>query len=191
MSVMRMSWWLLFLALLAGSCFGYAQSALNGSDHSPRAAQLKAQGSSGAQKPNKLSPKVAAVNSPTKLQLMSISAVSLKALAESLPVAGQSGGQKSPRGNVKAATKASSEDSGVSEFEAVSGDSGGSGGMLAIPSSGSRKSALKDIHGEVDGALGQGSVGANQIGGAVGATSKSGKTSIFLQTNHTTVQEPR
>jgi hypothetical protein len=44
-----------------------------------------------------------------------------------------------------------------------------------------RKSPLKDIHGEAHGLAG---VGANQEGGKVGGHSKDGKTSVYVETDH-------
>jgi hypothetical protein len=59
---------------------------------------------------------------------------------------------------------------------------------LAFKSKDSKKSPLKDVHGQVDGSLGN--AGWQQAGAAAGATSKNGKTSVFVQTNHATAQEP-
>jgi hypothetical protein len=189
MSVMRKCSWFLFVALV-GSSFAYPQAAKNSSEQGPGAARLKTHPSVEVQKGSKASPKPAGLNSVKKLQLISVGIADPKSMPESLPLMGQSLGLRASTASAKGQPGRSSADPGVSEFQAVSHDFGGSSGALVVPSSGSGKSALKDIHGEVDGALAPGSVGGNQIGGAVGATSKNGKTSIFIQTNHATVQEP-
>lgn len=49
------------------------------------------------------------------------------------------------------------------------------------------KSALKNVHGN---AYGLDSAYDKQAGGAVGATSKKGKSSVYLETNHQTASEP-
>jgi hypothetical protein len=188
MSVMRKCSWFL-LAMLVGSSLGYPQAA--DSTNSPVAARPKARPSLEAQKGSKVSPKRARVNSAKKLQLISVGVPDPKGISESLPLLEQSLGLKASTASAKAQAGPSTANAVVSEFQTVSHNFGASSGALVLPSNGSSKSALKSIHGEVDDALAPGSGGANQVGGAVGATSKSGKTSIFLQTNHTTVQEPQ
>ncbi len=49
------------------------------------------------------------------------------------------------------------------------------------------KSALKNVHGN---AYGLDSAYGKQAGGAVGATSKKGKSSVYVETNHQTASEP-
>jgi cobalamin biosynthesis Mg chelatase CobN len=48
-----------------------------------------------------------------------------------------------------------------------------------------KKSPLKDVHGEVAGAAG------NREGGKVGASSKSGKTSVYVETDRSNTTPPR
>lgn len=49
------------------------------------------------------------------------------------------------------------------------------------------KSTLKNIHGN---AYGLDSASGKQAGGAVGVTSKKGKSSVYVETNHQTASEP-
>ena len=53
----------------------------------------------------------------------------------------------------------------------------------AATTKGSKKSALKSVHGDAYGAL-DGSGAGKQTSGAVGAASKSGKASIYVETDH-------
>ncbi len=87
----------------------------------------------------------------------------------------------------KASSSTAAAGSGVQEFQIVSPDMlGGAPG----PTKSSKGKWLKNVHGEVYGATGSGGAPGNQAGGAVGATSKSGKTSIFMQTDHVSGPEP-
>jgi hypothetical protein len=122
-----------------------------------------------------------------KLKLLSVGAVNPSEFSQSFPVKTQSSNQKPESNELK---RHQADASGVAEFQAVSQAPDSPAGALVLRPEGSKKSALKKIHGEVDGALASGIVGGNQVGAAVGATSKSGKTSIFVQTNHATIQEP-
>ncbi|MGD1154654.1 MAG: hypothetical protein ABSA41_02380 [Terriglobia bacterium] len=51
-----------------------------------------------------------------------------------------------------------------------------------------KKSPLKNVHGEVSGAAG---AGGNREGGKVGASSKSGKTSVYVETDRSNTTPPR
>jgi hypothetical protein len=51
-----------------------------------------------------------------------------------------------------------------------------------------KKSPLKNVHGEASGAAG---AGANREGGKVGASSKGGKTSVFVETDRSKTTPPR
>ncbi|HTV54158.1 MAG TPA: hypothetical protein VMI06_04505 [Terriglobia bacterium] len=184
---MRKWSWVLFVALIITSV-GYPQAVEN--THSPVAARSKDHSSLEARKRSKASPKTAGLNSAEKLHLISVGVPDPKGMPEAPPLLEQSLRLKAPTANSKAQAGPSTANAAVSEFQTESHNFGASSGGLVVPSSHSRESALKSIHGEVDGALAGGSVGANQADGAVGATSKSGKTSIFLQTSHATVQEP-
>ncbi len=82
-----------------------------------------------------------------------------------------------------------SDASGVSdvlEFHAASPD-----GQGAAATKEPKKSALKNVHGDAYGAFG-GRGATKEAGGSVGATSKSGKTSISVQTDrsHETAPTP-
>jgi hypothetical protein len=67
----------------------------------------------------------------------------------------------------------------VLEFHAASPGAQDSAGAATTKES---KTALKSVHGDAYGALGSRGAG-KQTGGAVGATSKSGKTSIYVETD--------
>jgi hypothetical protein len=190
MSVIRKCFYILFVVLV-GSSFGYPQLANGSSEPGPAAARRGAHARTISQKSIRVSPKSARVKSAEKLQLINVGVGSPKAFPESLPLAGEAGALNAPWGSTEAHAGSAGAARGVSEFQAVSSNFDESGGALVAPASDSRKSALRNIHGEVDGALAPGRFGASQIGGAVGATSKSGKTSVFLQTNRSNVQEPR
>lgn len=124
-----------------------------------------------------------------KLKLLSVGAVIPKDLTEAPCLSSQCSGKKRVKGTAKHSRVRTSRPSGVSEFQAVSGDFESPSGAPVLRSNSSKTSALRNIHGEADGALASGIVG-NQVGAAAGATSKSGKVSIFVQTNHATIQEP-
>ena len=68
----------------------------------------------------------------------------------------------------------------VLEFHASSSGARGSAGTAATKES--NKSALKSAHGDAYGALDSGGAG-KRAGGAVGATSKGGKASIYVETD--------
>ncbi len=59
---------------------------------------------------------------------------------------------------------------------------------VTVHEEGARKSALKNIHGNVYGATGAGN---RETGGAVGTTSKSGKTSVYVGTDRSRTTPPR
>jgi hypothetical protein len=71
--------------------------------------------------------------------------------------------------------------SGVLEFQpATVGDPSTS--PAAHPEA-TKKHALSKVHGEAYGALDPKNTGTHRTGGAVGATTKSGKTSVYVETN--------
>jgi len=75
------------------------------------------------------------------------------------------------------------------EFHATGPAAQDSGGAATTKES--KNSALKTVHGDAYGALGSRGAG-KQTGGAVGATSKSGKASIYVETDrsHDTTTAP-
>ena len=142
-----------------------------------------------AQKKTQAPPRAPDSNSAKHLKLLSVGAINLKQFAETPRASAPSSNQTHAKGKAKAGIARSTAGSGVSELQVVPEGFAGSGGALVLPTKNSSKAPLKDIHGQVDGALGSGAVTSNQINAAAGATSKSGKTSIFIQTNHATAQE--
>jgi hypothetical protein len=178
------------IAVLIGASLVYLQAAMNKSGHIAAGAQTKAQISTRAQRRNS-PPTTPRLSSATKLKLMSIGTIRLKKISETVPLPATFSKGKVAKDRLKPGTTPSTADLGISEFQTVSNGFGVSSGGLAVPSSRSKGSILKSIHGELDGEVAPGRFGANQVDGAAGGTSKSGKTSIFLQASHTTVQEPR
>ena len=79
--------------------------------------------------------------------------------------------------------------SDVLEFRAASPGAQDSAGRAAMKES--NKSALKTVHGDAYGTSGSGGAG-KRAGGAVGATSKGGKASIYVETDrsHDTAPAP-
>lgn len=122
------------------------------------------------------------LDSRQKLQLLSIGAVDPNALVQA--VAAESAKQKVAKSKAKANATSSAEPSDVSEFQTVSHGSNPGTPDLVLPDKSSSKAKLKNIHGEVYGGLAPGISSSNEVSGAAGATSKNGKTSIFIQTNH-------
>jgi hypothetical protein len=80
-------------------------------------------------------------------------------------------------------------DSGVLEFHAGAIDS--NTGNAVVAPSGSKRVPLKNIHGTVFGSADSHALGTHGAGGAVGATSKSGKSSIYIETDHARADSPR
>ncbi len=83
-------------------------------------------------------------------------------------------------------TKDSGE-SAVLEFKPA-GPNAGSGEVVVLPKDSKKK---KNIHGEVYGTTGAQAAGTQGGGGAVGATSKSGKTSVYVETERQRTTPPR
>ncbi|MGH9432107.1 MAG: hypothetical protein ACRD3T_11245 [Terriglobia bacterium] len=81
-------------------------------------------------------------------------------------------------------SKSTAAEAGVVELQPVASGSLAGDKPLVTPSKSSKGSLLKNVHGEVYGSTGAGVAGNNAEGGAVGATSKGGKTSIYVQTDH-------
>lgn len=62
-------------------------------------------------------------------------------------------------------------------------------GTVVAPSGDSKK--LKNVHGKVYGAVDAGNSGNRQSGAAVGASSKSGKSSVYVETDRSRTTPPR
>lgn len=82
-----------------------------------------------------------------------------------------------------AAPKPDPADSGVVELQSAS--SGRLNGSRAVVSpKKDSKDSLKNVHGDLYGSTAGGIAGNNTESGAVGATSKGGKTSVYVQSDH-------
>jgi hypothetical protein len=57
-----------------------------------------------------------------------------------------------------------------------------SGGAVVVPSKNSKKSVPGNVHGTVHGSLDSKNTGTHRTGASVGASSKSGKTAIYVET---------
>jgi len=81
-------------------------------------------------------------------------------------------------------TDNASEASGASDVLEFHAADPGTQGAAATLAKEPKKSALKNVHGDAYGAL-ETRGAAKRAGGSVGATSKSGKSSIYVETDHT------
>lgn len=85
---------------------------------------------------------------------------------------------------------AASADSAVVELRPAAPRGVTGGKPVVAASKDSKDSLLKNIHGDLYGSTAAGIAGNNAEGGAVGATSKGGKTSIYVQTNRSQDTQP-
>jgi hypothetical protein len=99
--------------------------------------------------------------------------------------------EKSKQGNAKAEEEKAS-DSGVTEFRPARPDEKGAAEDRNTSDDGkkSKGRALKNVHGTVHGATDSAGTG-NRTGAAVGASSPSGKTSIYVETERDREKLPR
>jgi hypothetical protein len=82
------------------------------------------------------------------------------------------------------------EDTGVVEFRAADNEfTSSSTGVVTQKTA--QKGILKNIHGSAYGAMDAKNHGTNAEGGAVGASSKSGKSAIYVETNRAVTSHPR
>jgi len=86
----------------------------------------------------------------------------------------------------KATTEAN--DDAILEFKPSSPDSVAAG--TEAVQGGTKKSASKDVHGTIYGATDATSIRNRSTGGSVGASSKSKKTSVYVETDHTQATSP-
>jgi hypothetical protein len=73
----------------------------------------------------------------------------------------------------------------VLEFHPASAAADAKDDSLVLKQDDSKKSPLKDVHGEVHGESGSGAVQSSRVGASAGTKTKDGKTYIFLQTDQT------
>ncbi|MGH9451992.1 MAG: hypothetical protein ACRD11_15890 [Terriglobia bacterium] len=144
-----------------------------------------------AASPQKEKTKAGRVN----LKQISLSPVDPMALAQSIrPATGakaaeRTGGKvKSAASTSGAPSSAASTGSGVMEFRTVSAQPPPGHAALGFGAKSSKHPLLKDVHGEAYGA--RASV-AQAEDAAVGASSKSGKTHIFIHADHNQNSSPR
>ena len=78
--------------------------------------------------------------------------------------------------------------SGVIEFQPSTGGDAGAG-TAAHPEA-AKKGALSKVHGEAYGALDPNNTGTHRTGGAVGATTKGGKASVYVETDQSKSTSP-
>jgi len=89
-----------------------------------------------------------------------------------------------------ATTVESSSDESVTEFHPTRPDSAQTGGAIVTTSDESKKSVLKRVHGTVHGSAAAGTSGDRGGGVSMGAASKSGKTAIYVETDHSRHDTP-
>ena len=82
------------------------------------------------------------------------------------------------------------EDANVVEFRPAESESA-SPSTSAAPPKNAKKGALKDVHGTVYGAAGAKNPGTNAEGAAIGVSSKSGKSAIYVETDRARTSPPR
>jgi len=82
------------------------------------------------------------------------------------------------------------EDSGIDSVLELHPVSAGEKAAASSDAKPSVKRPKKNIHGEAYGGMDARGSGTHQAGGAVGATSKSGKTSVFVQGEQTRSTQP-
>lgn len=104
--------------------------------------------------------------------------------------AAHSAARKKAEGNAGSETSDQPADSAVTEFHPAARTSGASSEADAGPSKGPKRSLTKNLHGTVYGARGTGHDGDHKAGASVGASSKSGKTNIYVETNRSRESSP-
>lgn len=105
----------------------------------------------------------------------------------STDAAAQSAIKKETQQSTASKKSKDANDSVVFEFRPAAPNSE-SGDALVLPKGSKKK---KNIHGEVFGTAAAQGAGAQGGGGAVGATSKSGKTSVYVESEHQRTTPPR
>lgn len=90
----------------------------------------------------------------------------------------------------KDAATGQAEDSAVLEFHPAEASQSGPAAATTA-GKGSKKSVLKNVHGNVYGALDPKNPGNRGTAASVGTSSKSGKTSVYVETDQTRTTPPR
>ncbi len=94
--------------------------------------------------------------------------------------------QQNPDRAARDSSTASGEAAAVVEFKPAPPAAKDDDSVVVKNSGDSKK--LRNVHGEAHGATG---AGGHREGGAVGATSKGGKTAVYVETDHSRVSPPR
>ncbi|MGD0921784.1 MAG: hypothetical protein ABSA70_08500 [Terriglobia bacterium] len=138
-------------------------------------------------------PQDAAKKSPdTPSTKSSTSTAKKPALAEvtrvSTDEAARSAAQKqTAKGNKEDGAKEDNE-AAVLEFKPAPASAESSGDVVVVPSKKSKKSVLGNVHGTVHGSLDSKNAGTHRTGASVGASSKSGKTAVYVETERSRTQ---
>jgi hypothetical protein len=131
------------------------------------------------------SSKSSVVSTAKKPVLAEITRVSTDEAARS---AAQKQAKKAAGG--EAAEKSAEAD--VIEFQPAPKNTGSSGKTVVAPSKGSKKSALGKVHGEIYGSADTKDAGTHRAGASVGASSKTGKTAVYVEAERgRSQQDPR
>ncbi|MGH9406133.1 MAG: hypothetical protein ACRD3D_09910 [Terriglobia bacterium] len=182
---MRATLYAISVVLLTAVIAGAAQQApaAGSQKPSPRVAGAKARVAAVATKATKETKKTLATPPATATQ--GTPALSSLILENPEAAAG------AVRSRASKATRAESATAGagVSEFQVMETNGKNTGVPSALTNSSKKGSALKRVHGELDGALAPSGTQASSA--AAGAASKSAKTYIYLQADHAKVSAPR
>ena len=114
----------------------------------------------------------------------------LDATRVSTEEAAQHAAQKNADKAAEARAVESSADESVTEFHPTRADSAQTGGAVVTTLDESNNSVLKRVHGTVHGSAAAGTSGDRGGGVSVGAASKSGKTAIYVETDHSRRDTP-
>ncbi len=83
-----------------------------------------------------------------------------------------------------------SSETDVTEFHAATPADEGAKNPVVVKSGDAKKSPLRDVHGTVYGAAAPGAPGNRRAGTAVGASSKSGKSSVYVESDSSRAASP-
>jgi len=89
--------------------------------------------------------------------------------------------KQTTKGNEEEGAKEDNE-AAVLEFKPAPASAESSGGAVVVPSKNSKKSVLGNVHGQVHGSVDGNNPGTRRAGASVGASSKSGKTAVYVET---------
>ena len=89
--------------------------------------------------------------------------------------------KQTTKGNEEEGAKEDNE-AAVVEFKPAPASAEPSGDAVVVPSKGSKKSTLGNVHGQVHGSVDGNNPETRRTGASVGASSKSGKTAVYVET---------